>query len=282
MFSQRKDLSEGASFTRIPVSFFPFSDRPTINIEIEGKTFSLLVDLGSARPVDLQTKYVRGIKNKKAIPDAQYISLDGTLKTTPGYKVAVVRLGDHLTLHDAPIFEEGDDFLKNVNHFPSIPIWDRCIDLLHAMVIQGGLGWGLFREADCFFDFPNKVILLAKTKDVLIHEAGCKIDEFIQVPFHLEKYGVILNLLTDQGNKTFLLDTGSTMSVIRNTAIQSNDHSYYVTDQLMSENHDFGSWSFWCFDFSKFIACDGILGVDFFKAHAIYLDFHDHIAYIKP
>lgn len=274
--------NESKFLVRVPVSFFPFYDRPTMKVEIEGKAYSLLIDLGSSRSFDLRTRYLKKLKNKQVSRCASYISLDGTLRNTPGYKVSNIEIRS-LTVHEALVFEEGNDFLKNKNVFPSFILWDRWIDTLHSLFIQGSVGWGLFKELNCIFDFPKSEIIIAKNADHLFDKTSYSIKEFVRIPFHLEQYGVVVDFETSQGQKKLLLDTGATCSILRSSTSQfTNKEQHLVsTDKLISGGHDFGKWSFDIYDFSEWISCDGILGIDFFKKHTIYFDFQNQTAYLK-
>ena len=82
--------------------------------------------------------------------------------------------------------------------------------------IDGVIGLPLFTNFDCFFDFPHSQILIAINMNDLVKEAKCNFENFVQIPFNLDKEGVVLSVQTDIGKKRLLLDTGATQSVFKN------------------------------------------------------------------
>jgi len=137
-----------------------------------------------------------------------------------------------------------------------------------------------FQQMDCFFDFPNSVMFVAKDIKVLQEDAGCSFNGFMKTPFDLTHCGVVFSVETDLGINRFLLDTGSTWSLFKSSQVEKNGRSF-TTDKFQIGEADFGKTKFWLYEFSDRLEVDGVLGVDFFKKHAICLDFHNKIAYIK-
>ena len=56
---------------------------------------------------------------------------------------------------------------------------------------------------------------------------------------------------------------------------------YYPTSKFIIEGCNYGSWELVPFDISGNWEVEGCIGADFFLEHAIYLDFHNNIAYIR-
>lgn len=265
---------------RIPVSFFPFVDRPLIKVEIENKKYSLLVDLGSSHPIDLHKKSMEEIKNKKFLEVSKYVGMRGKTYPTQAFQLPQVRLLN-LVIEGLVGFEENLDFLKDAKTWQSSSIWGQFKDQLDRLTVDGRMGWTIFNDGTVFFDFPHSALVIAKDLNTLIGKGGYPLDEFERVPFELQKWGLVLSVKTDMGNQKFLLDTGVTCSLIRASLFSEKLKAPYVSEQLKIGNVDLGSWKFRLTEYNDEMECDGILGIDFFKRHEIYLDFHNQIAYIK-
>ncbi len=269
-------------FIKIPIHFFPFGNRATMQVEVEGKQYSLLIDLGSSHPLDLHEKFIQKIKDKKLIGVSNYKNIRGDVFTSRKFQIPAVKILNW-TIKNLVVCEESVDFINAAEIWPSIGIWNRVKDELQLVMIQGRIGLPVFKESDCFFDFPNSVIFLGNNLG-----SCCSLEGSIQIPFELEECGVILSVDTDLGMKKFLLDTGFTHSVLRESLVEKKGAKktkrgdiFYVNKDLIIGGHSLGGWQFWLLEFSDIFKCDGIFGIDFFKKHAIYLDFHNKVAYIK-
>ncbi|MES2272778.1 MAG: hypothetical protein V4487_01100 [Chlamydiota bacterium] len=269
-------------FVKLPVKFFPFTDQPTIKIDIENKKYSLLIDLGSSHPIDLQKESIRKIKNKKALEISNYIGIRGKYPTQ-AFQLPEVKLLN-LAIDGLVGFEENPNFLNDAKTCQSFSLWSRFKDHLKLLTTDGRMGWTFFKEGTVLFDFPHSILVVAKDINSLINQAGYSLEKFTRIPFEVQKWGLVLSIETDLGLQTFLLDTGATCSIIRASLFTENqkiNNYLYNTNKLRIGNNDFGHWVFQLFEYTDRMECDGILGVDFFKKHTICLDFHDQIAYIK-
>lgn len=282
-----KEKGRNEFFVRVPVSFFPFPEKPTIEVEIEGKKHSLLLDLGSHRCLELHHQYLSSIQNKKKIPDSSYRNMEGKVNSSAGFEIPKVTIAKTLTIEKVPAFEEDAQAVGN-KLWPDPTLWNNIKDRLDHLVIHGSIGLGAFKHMACFFDFPNREIVLAQNMETMTHDAGCSFQNYTVLPFEIEDCGVICRLETRYGAKRFILDSGATISILRKShpEIEKAKEAYpgkwvYDMEKLEAGDHDFGKWSFYLYDFSEEFCADGILGIDFFKKHSICLDFQNRIAYIK-
>lgn len=275
--STRPTESSSKLFTKIPVRFFPISNRPSVEIEIEGKAYSCLVDLGSPHAFDLHEKYLSQIKGKLDAGESKYYDAKGALFTTEKYLVPKIKL-ESLCFNDILVYQENAEFLnKDSGHWRSI--WNRLLHQVELITLKGRIGRTLFQDKNCLFDFSRSAIFLLGDLPASFGAAGYFIDQFIALPFQMENCGIVLTMETEEGRKRFCLDTGTTHSVLR---CASSDMQTRVETTLKSEDRDLGQWSFQAYPLSEKLPCDGILGVDFFKKHAIAFSFHNQTAYIRP
>jgi hypothetical protein len=118
----------------------------------------------------------------------------------------------------------------------------------------------------------------------LVNEAGYSLNHFIKIPFELRNCGPVFAVQTSMGPQKFLLDTGSTCSIIRDSSFPTEmkkSESSYLTEKLRIGENDFGEWTFQLLEYNDQMECDGILGIDFFKKHTICLDFLTNMAYLN-
>lgn len=268
------------SWVKIPV-FFTIPYEPLIHSEIENIPYSLLVDLGGSRSLYLKETNLKNLSLKKWTQETQLKDIKGNVYLSDQYQVPKVKIGP-LEFQNVEVVEEKIEFSENNIIWNSIK---NTNPNRKASKIDGSIGCPLFQNYCCLFDFPNSAIYLGKSFDKDISHKN-----FVKVPFTLEKYGVVLSVETDQGLHRFSLDTGAGFSVIRNSLIdkmhlkelgKGTNRWYFQTKKMTLDGYNFGQWEFALYPIAEEFDIDGSLGIDFFKEHAIYLDFSNRIAYIK-
>ncbi len=273
VFLWSKKTPTNQYYTTLPVSFFPCADLPTVTVTIENRSYSLLIDLGSSHSIDLNKKTMDKIQNKKTLAISDYIGIRGKTYPTQGFLLPEVKLSN-LTIRQLTGFEENLEFLQDSKVGTPSGLWCKIYDQLESLTIDGRMGWTIFKDGVAYFDFPHSTLIIAKNIDTLSSEAGYSLSDFTKISFAIEKWGVVVFVETDSGTKKFLLDTGATCSVLKDSANTR-------TKQLVIGYRDLGPWDFRFFEFTPQMECDGILGVDFFKKNTICLDFCNHTSYIK-
>lgn len=267
--------TERRDIIRLSVSFLPFKDRPTVQIPIEGRNYSLMIDLGSNHPIDLYKESIVKIKNKTADGTTEYTGMLG--KSYPVRRFLLNRLTiQGITIQDLPIYEESLDFLQDAQTWTSAGLWQHFKDCLDRWTLDGRIGWPIFSKTVVFFRFPKSEIIISKNIPSL--EKSYSLSGFTQSPFEIN-WGPMLIIETDLGKQRFLLDTGATGSLIKME--RDPNKQFYSTKQFKIGNHDFGPCELLTFPFTDQMECDGILGIDFFKKHSVCLDFPNMTVYIS-
>lgn len=266
---------------RIPVSFFPFPNNPLIQVTIEKKTYTCLIDTGSSHALDLHKKVLDQIREKEFIKIAQYSDLQGIGYPTPKFHVPTVGLHQNLKLNGMIAHQENIDFLtKGTNGGNPRSFSGKIKERLRMFLIDGRIGWPSFEQTTCLFDFQRNSLFLAKDTETLQNEKLFNPEEFIQVPLELSRCGPVLSIQTEWGIKKFLLDTGASYSAYKESAAQSMDQ---VRLTLNIAGHNYGIWHFWPYPITSDLLSelDGVLGIDFFKTHVICFDFQQGHIYIR-
>lgn len=285
LFSHISELADSLGYekshcVRIPVKFFPFSWKPLIKVEIEKKQYAMFIDTGSAHSFALQKKALEHIKDKNFVDTSISIDVLGREYSTSQFLVPEVRIGSNLRFNTVDVYEENIDFLTKIMHkdeskslFRTIKKW------LRLWWIDGRIGWPVFAETACLFNFHDGELFLAKDLNALREENVFFPEEFVKAPLELSECGIMIVMQTELGLKKFALDTGASYSVFREIGEQLKD-SVILTMNVSGQN--LGRWEFILFPLSsEHCKFDGILGVDFFKRHKICCDFERKILYIR-
>jgi len=278
--------AKNRSYLRLPVQLLKPLDDALVKIEISGYSYSMLVDLGSSETLSLQHRYIKKTKKKKKLEASKFINIKGIVYKTKNYLIPSAKIGN-FKFCNVKLSEEAE---IDCSTFSRSEATKNRMKRRKRQFIDGVIGRPLFLNFDCFFDIPNSEIVLAKSMDALINEAGCSLEHFVQVPFDLKKEGIILSVQTDLGEKKLLLDTGATQSVLRASIVENKlakedepGKWVFESKSLVFNGTDLGNCEFLLYEFTEYLtAIDGILGIEFFKKHTICLDFHNHVAYIQP
>lgn len=266
-------------YFHIPVKFINQYRTPSTSIEIEGNVYQVEIDLGTKMPLSLHKSALDHIK-KDPSGVSRRLDFRGNKYETPLYIVHSIQAGDFL-LKKTKVREESLDFSnKKSIIYDSTTKGPNC-------QIAGRIGRDFFDGRNLFMDFHHsKLIICSNIKD--IKTDNYKTDTMISVPFENTPDGIILRIGTDLGVKNFVLDTGTTASVLRSSSLgkdiavnQRNGMTVFETSKFIINDIDFGSRDLYLLDISpSFDEIDGFLGMDFLNDYMIYLDFSKNTAFI--
>lgn len=273
-------LQENHYEARFPIDYVPYSGQPRTEVVIEGVPYSLVIDLGSPFWLSLKNEILEKIEKQ---PTGNVISIDikGHQYTSQAYIIPQIKIRN-LSIMKVHVTEEGPGFLSKGSL-----VYDNTEGLPNPKLGRIGRGLFLAARANLFLDFHNSVMfacchLKDRKKD------GYRPEIFTPAPFYLSREeGIILEFDTDFGRRRFMLDTGSTKSVIKPSLVKNFPQEIRFgaitchSTKFILGGKDFGDIDFFLFEMdSLFDGIDGIIGMDFLKEHAVYLDFEKKIAHI--
>ena len=265
---------------KLPISFFPFTWKPLVELEIEKKRYTFLVDTGSSHLLDLHDRVLQKVKNKKFVDIDRYVDIAGREYPVSRFLIDEMVVDYNLRLNRFEVCEENINFL--INELPGNKPKNWYIkfqDWVDLFWIDGRIGWPMFKKAVCLFDFPHSAMYLAKDLNTLEQEEIFFPEHFTKMPLEPTKSGFVLIAQTEIGPKRLLLDTGSSHSIYRDFQAKSRTPILLTVNV---EGHDLGKWEFIPFPFaSEFSECDGILGIEFFQAHEVCLDAEGKSLYVR-
>lgn len=271
---------EKTGCVRIPLFYFPFAETALAQIEIEGKKYSLLVDVGANFYFSLQKKPLDEIKNKTLLDQTRGIDLKGNNYTEDIYKIESIKISQ-ITVEQVPVKEKSLGYILNSHNFSILEFTER--ERRQIEYIHGNIGNRFFENFVCFFDLNARSLFLAEDLENIkkIHS----LEGFTEISFESTPNGfVIFPVDTDFGNKRMLLDSGASHSILNSSNQKQTKNIRYATSQTMKiNNSNFGAWDFFPYEFTDRFPenFDAILGVDFFKDHLICIDYKNKKVYIK-
>lgn len=261
----------------ISVTFDSFR-LPVIEMEIEGKPYPLVIDLGSSAQLSLDTEVLEKI-NKKKWCESYFLDYKGIHYKTPNYLLPSVKLGETL-LYEVMSEERNENFFNNTIIISSTEKSDNT-----PTEEKGTIGWPLLKRKNLLLDFPRSRIAIVDSAKQIDH----LLKDMLKVPFKITKSGVTITVETDIGEMRLVLDTGASFICIRssqydgdNRKKDSRGREYFSTSQFEIEGKNFGRESLYLLDITpKMKELDGCLGMDFLKYHTVYIDFRKNLLYIS-
>jgi hypothetical protein len=247
---------------RVPIRFSFLSHKPLLTIDIQGTSYTIMLDTGSSHPLDLHQRVLEKIPEKQFVQTEPYYDLRGDNYLVSQFILPELKIQKRLKI--AP----HDSFFRKLR------------SQLDLRFIDGRIGWSLFKKATCLCSFHKSLLILAKNTETLQQHELFKPDDFWQQPLEISKYGPLFLAQTEDGPKRFLLDTGSSSSIYRHPDPKSAPK---ITLNLQTKEGSLGPWDFWPYAIDSKISeeIDGVLGIDFFNAHVICLDFQQQRLYIQ-
>lgn len=264
----------------IPIEFKPYSHLPVTSIEIEGKNHKVEIDLGARMPLSLRETILKDLI-KKPNGTSRRVDIWGNEYETPLFHIPKAKTGD-FTVKKIETREESYDFAtKNSTVYDDT---DRTEE--ERCQYTGRIGRGFFSGKNIFMDFHNSIFILCKDLKDLGRD-GYKFENLTSAPFEITLSGILLKTETDIGITRFVIDTGSTISILRSSLTAPNLEtkryglSVFSSVKFSFNGIDLGPQDFCLLEISPvFKEMDGLLGMDFLQEHIIYLDFKTNTAYI--
>jgi hypothetical protein len=142
----------------------------------------------------------------------------------------------------------------------------------------GRLGWCLFRDSNLLVDIQKEKIVFCDSQENL-QQHGYFLHDWIEAPMLLERGLVEFEVMTPEGGLRCMLDTGSTYNLLNVSSEQTIDQAIWDLENVIVYpwikigSQDLGSLEFHSVPISLPVPIEAILGMDFFSAHVVFLDF---------
>jgi hypothetical protein len=263
-----------SNYFLIPVHIDTYWGVPLIEVEIGKKNYPIQLDLGS-RLSSLDGSDLSEID--KTIYGKFYgFDLHGNTYENVIYQVSDVKI-HNFPIPIVKICEESPEFVTNSVFYGKL---DKISN-------PGRIGREVFDGKNFLLDFSrSRIILCNSFKD--LKRDHYKLENFVKVSFHINQNGICFQVDTDVGMKTLVLDTGSSCSIVKESFVEKQCSTeslhgmpMWWTKKFILGGFDFGCRNLGLFHISSDLTdMDGILGMDFLKEYAVYIDTGQSIAYI--
>ncbi len=245
-------------YARMFITFAP-SNLPTAEINIQGKSYSVLLNLSSIVPLTLNKKVLSSIQ-KKPHGTIQFKDINGNKIERATFLIPEITMGD-LTFKNVVVAE--------------------------ADAMLGELGMPLLKKNNLMLDLPHSTIIACNSKDQL-KKIGYILEDMVQVPFEMIERagGVTFPVSTDRGMVRLALCTGSTFSLIKSLLVKENDThrdelgSKFTSSAFVIGERNWGRQELYLSEFPDMEEMNGLIGMDFLSKHVVYIDFKNTMVYI--
>ena len=248
---------EDFSPNQIPIHFLPCTDAPLVKVNIEGKECLLKLDLGATCDLMLKQSVLDQINVTTVIGWSSAIDIRGHHYQKPQFEISNIKMGP-ISIDHAVVIEEDLFFTPQSNQ------------------LSGRIGNSIFRSTACYFDLSHSKFYIGANVEEIREKHS--LQNFVKIPLDTQNGLLNVDLMTTDGIKKFVFDTGSNVSVLDKSKVPQKSEK--TTTQL--ELGQFGLWNFHLLDFPEnWPTVDGILGMDFFMKHIICFDFQNQFVYLS-
>jgi len=238
---------------------------PYIPVQIEHKTFYLMLDLGADDRIKLTSKAVAIIRVNPIAETAHHTDAMGHGIDERQFRIPSLRIGA-VTFRNV---ESGEERFA-----PDYGPPDKT---------RGHVGLGLLRDYKIVLDYRNDQMWLF-VKDAPTGDAdrctGTVVAQIAGAP------GIATTVLTDFGTLTMTWDTGAQHNVLRQDSPASSQvaaklNEFFGSRQFVLGGKDFGATGFYLVDVTHPRGIDGSIGYDFFATHRVCFDMPDREVFIS-
>jgi hypothetical protein len=246
-------LFSGGYYSSLAITYGK-NDYPLITTDLQGNPCILAVGIGARFPLSLRQETLDGIVDKKAQGTTTVHNIKGEKQEVPSYLIPKLKIGDLILKNVVAHQSEADDY--------------------------GTLGKFLGREFNLLLDFPHSRIIVCDTFSKLQTKEVVG-SHWIRVPFEMHCGGAVFHVDTDFGTRKLAINTTCTLTHLHSSFIPPGKSS--VSSSFVLGGQQFGSVTFQSINLPEGLnEIDGFIGMDFFKKHAMYLDYTHKVAHIEP
>ena len=167
------------------------SNIPETLVEIQGKKYSIAIDLGDKFALSLNKHALKKLQ-KKPHDSLQNRDAIGKSYETSAYILSKIKLGD-LIFDDVVVAEVNEEFVKNTTLWADT---DNLEELLNDRF--GTIGRALLERLNLLLDVQNSSFFVSNDIKKL-KENGYDLNQLVQISFEIGRTGVILPVKTEMG-----------------------------------------------------------------------------------
>lgn len=269
-----KNSIQKKDYACVPLTFGK-TGCPITLVSINKNNYPLQLDIGARSFLALDCNILSYLK-KKAYGSTEFQDLKGNFYHAPRYLLDKIHIGEML-FNEVLTDEQNNSFFLNTS-LNGKPSGDKPL---------GVIGRSLLKRINLFLDFPHSQLILTNSTKQL-KKNGYLIEGMTGVPFRVDRTGLVLSIETDLGEKKFMLDTGSTLTLLRSSLLNQQTLTEkeggmlaFSSSKFQMGGKDFGCQDLYRFDLAdEFTEIDGALGMDFMRVHKLYIDYPNRMVYV--
>lgn len=263
----------GPYFQKVKVTRFSIACIPCIDIEIEGKSIEVKLDLGSNHHLVLPKEAINNFKSKSFLDTTPIYSFRGNKFQLNRYIIPSAKI-NKMNLSDLQTIESN---LELAN--------DGIIGEKISVSEEGEIGWVSFYHLNLFLDCKHSTIAFCDSFDTLKKRGRLK-KAFVEAPLSLQDKLIAFDVETEKGKLHCILDTGCTRNFLNadvEIPDEKVDHSENTEEfsAFKINSVDFGRMEFRRLPIKLPIKVDAILGMDFIYSRQIFIDFSKRKIYFS-
>ncbi|MBX7066638.1 MAG: hypothetical protein K1X28_05355 [Parachlamydiales bacterium] len=269
--------SYGPYFFPIAIAKFSSANLPSLIIKLNGNDVLAELDLGFRGEAVLPKEVLERIEDKQFIDEKTMYGPRGASYKKKRYKAPKIEIGK-VTFSDCIIQEEIDEFA----FISTIQLGTKT----ESIYAPGRIGWELFKNCNLFLDLPNAKAAFCDSIKTL-QNRGYPSEQFVKTKLLSERGFIEMKAMGPDGEQIWTLDTGCTWNILNCSAqgksIEEMSLDSKNIDEFSISINDtaFNQISFHKLPIELPIPVYGILGMEFFKKHQVFIDFSENQIYIR-
>ena len=272
------------SLYHVPFSVqFSESDTPLLKAQIENRPYFLGMDLGLFCQLSLKPGVLESL-SKEPFGIQNWCNFKGDGFQSQRYIIPHVEIGslrfEHVIAMEKPL---------NFGAVEGYFMKEKPKNAKSEAEIAGDFGIAFIYQKNLLLDL-KKAYLIVSNDFKKLKKEGYDLDAFIKIPIKGGPEKICFDVETDVGIFHCFLDTGATCTCLKIQRLKakgrfdpSDPFPIVTSEKFVIEGSDFGPHDLRFINItSKWKPMEGVIGVDFLRKHAIYLDFKHQVAYIRP
>lgn len=253
---------------------------PSVIMDFQDKKIPFILDTGSKSALHLPMALINKIPNKTENSEKlKFNDLTGDIKEVRSFIVDKLKLGSFI-FNNVQVLE-----YKSWGLFISSDLNKSNPEKKGIDAEKSVIGLGLFKDYVLNINYPENKITISDD----IKGSDNLNKNWFSIPFHLNNYGLVINLFDGLKNYEMILDTGAAVSIIKEKSLSPFSkkltipkYNFRYTALEMADLDSVKVEAIIIDSLPDVFEPDGILGSNFFRENIVKIDFKNKQMWIQP
>ena len=253
---------------------------PSVIMDFQDKKIPFILDTGSKSALHLPMALINKIPNKTENSEKlKFNDLTGDIKEVRSFIVDKLKLGSFI-FNNVQVLE-----YKSWGLFISSDLNKSNPEKKGIDAEKSVIGLGLFKDYVLNINYPENKITISDD----IKGSDDLNKNWFSIPFHLNNYGLVINLFDGLKNYEMILDTGAAVSIIKEKSLSPFSkkltipkYNFRYTALEMADLDSVKVEAIIIDSLPDVFEPDGILGSNFFRENIVKIDFKNKQMWIQP